>query len=306
MPLYRNTLTQAPANRLAYQDTIGPTPRNELLGYLADLAASSYSPQRTQQMQGVAKFLSAPAISQTLDRLSYGEPLTTGRGMTTRIRPEALEAGLAVAPLAQPVTLASLQAARAATQAAMRASMAGERLAERVVPGIMERGGLPAEMLQGLAQGSKSFAVLPAFHGTNATRIAEPKSKLSGMVDRTHFPGWFSEKPELANYYATARGEGNPSVLPVNLNIKKPLSLNFDMNDKADAAYEAVKKLGLDPDFYPELANKNWAHEVVNTYTFKKAAQEAGFDAIKVLEDGAITYAPLKESGKQIKSRFEK
>ena len=161
MPFYRNTLTQSPANRLAYQDTISPTPRNELLGYLADLAASSYSPQRTQQMQGVARFLSAPAVSETLDRLSYGQPLTTGRGMTTRIRPEALEAGLAVAPLAQPVTLASLQAARAATQAAMRAGMAGERLAERVVPGIMERGGLPAEMLQGLAQGSRS-QVLPA------------------------------------------------------------------------------------------------------------------------------------------------
>jgi hypothetical protein len=189
---------------------------------------------------------------------------------------------------------------------AMALGRAGERMAERVVPQIMERGGLPAGLLQDMAQGSKSFAVVPAFHGTNAARIAEPKSKLSEMVDRTHFPGWFSEKPELANYYAIARGEGNPNVLPVNLDIKKPLSLNFDMNDKADAAYEAVKKLGLDPDFYPELRNKNWAHEVINTYTFKKAAQEAGYDAIKVLEDGGITYAPLKESGKQIKSRFQK
>jgi hypothetical protein len=136
---------------LAYQDTLSATQRNEYLGALADLIAQSYSPQRTQQMQGTARFLSMPAISQTLDRLSYGEPLTTGAGMTTRIRPEALEAAMAVAPVAQPATMATLQAARAARQAAMKAGMAGERYAERVVPGIMEQGGLPAEMLTAMA-----------------------------------------------------------------------------------------------------------------------------------------------------------
>lgn len=118
MPIYQNALAQRPANRLAYQDTMSATPRNQVLGYLADLAAASYAPQRTQQMQGMAQFLSLPAVSQTLDRLSYGEPLTTGRGMTTQIRPEAIEAAMAVAPLAQPVTMATLAASRAARQAA--------------------------------------------------------------------------------------------------------------------------------------------------------------------------------------------
>jgi len=109
-------------------------------------------------MQGTARFLSMPAISQTLDRLSYGEPLTTGAGGlggTTRVRPEALEAGMAVAPMAQPVTMASLQAARAARQAALQAGRAGERYAERVVPEILNRGGMPAQMLQDLAQGTR-------------------------------------------------------------------------------------------------------------------------------------------------------
>jgi hypothetical protein len=154
MPIYSNALAQRPANMLAYQDTLSATQRNEYLGALADLIAQSYAPQRTQQMQGTARFLSMPAISQTLDRLSYGEPLTTGAGGlggTTRIRPEALEAAMAVAPAAQPATMATLQAARAARQAAMKAGMAGERYAERVVPGIMERGGLPAEMLTAMA-----------------------------------------------------------------------------------------------------------------------------------------------------------
>ena len=158
MPIYSNALAQRPANMLAYQDTLSATQRNEYLGALADLIAQSYSPERTQQMQGTARFLSLPAISQTLDRLSYGEPLTTGAGGlggTTRIRPEALEAAMAVAPAAQPATMATLQAARAARQAAMKAGMAGERYAERVVPQIMERGGLPAQLLQDLAQGTR-------------------------------------------------------------------------------------------------------------------------------------------------------
>jgi hypothetical protein len=81
------------------KDFIRATPRNSVLGYLSDLAASTYSPQRTQQMQGIARLFSAPAISQTLDRLAFGEPLTAGAGGiggTTRVRPEVLEAGLAL------------------------------------------------------------------------------------------------------------------------------------------------------------------------------------------------------------------
>ena len=128
------------------------TPRNSLLGYLSDMAAASYSPQRTQQMQGTAKFFGAPAISETLDRLSYGEPLTTGAGGiggTTRIRPEALEAAMAVAPMMGP-------AGRAAGATAMGAGRAGERLAERSIPQIMQRGGMGSEMLQGMSRGTVS------------------------------------------------------------------------------------------------------------------------------------------------------
>jgi hypothetical protein len=172
---------------LAYQDTLSATQRNEYLGALADLIAQSYSPQRTQQMQGTARFLSMPAISQTLDRLSYGEPLTTGAGMTTRIRPEALEAAMAVAPAAQPVTMATLQAARAARQAALQAGRAGERYAEKVVPGIMEQGGLPAEMLGAMAgqpsrmlpqQGRSGFG---AFDPRYDPRVQE-QARMQAMV----------------------------------------------------------------------------------------------------------------------------
>jgi len=156
MPIYNNALTQRPANRLAYQDSIGATPRNEYLGALADFLAQSYAPQRTQQMQGVAEFFQVPAISQTLDRLSYGEPLTTGAGMTTRVRPEAIDAAMALAPLYRPAGMA----AKGVEQATMAAGKAGERYAEKVLPGIMERGGLPAQLALDLTQGARS-QVLP-------------------------------------------------------------------------------------------------------------------------------------------------
>lgn len=184
MPIYTNALAQRPANMLAYQDTLSATPRNEYLGALADLIAQSYSPERTQQMQGVAKFLSAPAISQTLDRLSYGEPLTTGAGGlggTTRVRPEALEAAMAVAPAAKPVTMASLQAAREARRAALGIGMAGERYAEKVVPEILNRGGLPAEILQGMATNTTSKMFIgpgsPAFDRQMALKASQMAKK---------------------------------------------------------------------------------------------------------------------------------
>jgi hypothetical protein len=149
-----NALTDRPVNMLAYQDSLGAVPRNEYLGALADFLALGYAPERTQQMQGVSRFLSLPQISNTLNMMSYGDPLTTGGGGlggTTRVKPDVLEAGMAVAPMGRPVTMATLEAAKLARQAAMKAGMAGERYAERVVPGIMERGGLPAEILQGMA-----------------------------------------------------------------------------------------------------------------------------------------------------------
>jgi hypothetical protein len=42
--------------------------------------------------------LGIPAIQQTAERIAYDEPLTTGRGMTTQIRPEVIEAAMTVAP----------------------------------------------------------------------------------------------------------------------------------------------------------------------------------------------------------------
>jgi hypothetical protein len=287
---------------LAYQDTLSATQRNEYLGALADLIAQSYSPQRTQQMQGTARFLSMPAISQTLDRLSYGEPLTTGAGGlggTTRIRPEALEAAMAVAPVAQPATMATLQAARAARQAALQAGRAGERYAERVVPGIMERGGLPAEMLNALAQGSRSQMLPPSKYVGKTLEGMPDVVNVGGRMEQF---GTDQRLVDIAKSYVADKGlvyspqtkyatidENRATRLaqayegmvnnPNDPKVKKAYNA---MIEETMAQYEALRKKGYKFDFMPESGDiygnpRNAINDIVQNKRLSIFPTEQGF-----------------------------
>jgi hypothetical protein len=89
-------------------DEIRPTPRNPLFGLFSDFVNVPLDymsdPRRTQQMQGIASFIRGTGVPSTLENLSYdpsGRGLFTGAGGlggTTRMRPEALEAALTLAP----------------------------------------------------------------------------------------------------------------------------------------------------------------------------------------------------------------
>jgi hypothetical protein len=180
-------------------DRMQAPPRNAFIGGLADLLAAGTSPQRTQQMRGLMEFLQVPDIAQTLDRVSYGEPLTTGRGMTTKLRPEA-ESTLMAA-------LGMLPAGRPAEAGAMALGRAGERMAERVVPQVMERGGLPAEMLSAMAQGTQSPATV--FHGSPHLFQRFDSSKIgTGEGNQTYGYGlYLAENPAVARDYKQALSE---------------------------------------------------------------------------------------------------
>jgi hypothetical protein len=148
-------------------DQIRATPRNSLAALLSDAINSGVgymkSPQRTQQLQGLGRLIESTGIPYTVESLSYdpsGRGLFTGAGGlggTTRMRPEALEAAMTVAPMVGPT-------ARLANRGLMATGRAGERVAERVVPQIMERGGLPAEIMQGMSRGTVS--PLDVYHGS--------------------------------------------------------------------------------------------------------------------------------------------
>lgn len=98
-------------------DYIRPTPRNPILGLLADAMMGGLAymedPRRTQQMRGLGGLLSDTGIAQTLDRLASGEPLTKGKGFATRMKPETAAAAMTLAPEAVPIGRAAMAAARA-------------------------------------------------------------------------------------------------------------------------------------------------------------------------------------------------
>ena len=145
-------------------DFLRETPmQNPIMGLLADrlkkvqeFGAKPFG-YENPPVEMLMNLLGIPAVQQTMERMAYGEPLTTGRGMTTKPRPEAVEAAMAVAPV---VGLLG----KTTEKAAMAAGRAGEKYAEKVVPQIMERGGLPAEMVQ--AMGANTRSLLDVYHGT--------------------------------------------------------------------------------------------------------------------------------------------
>lgn len=85
------------------------TPRNKMQGLLADgfggVSDFLSKPFGYDNPPGaiLAEILGLPALSRTLDRMSYGEPLTTGKGMTMRLRPDTEEAALSAPGLLGPV-----------------------------------------------------------------------------------------------------------------------------------------------------------------------------------------------------------
>jgi|LauGreSuBDMM15SN_2_FD.fasta_scaffold22393_1 hypothetical protein len=196
--------TLAQTARNPTQDFLRATPRNPVLGYLADLTASTYAPQRTQQMQGVAQFFGVPAVSQTLDRLSYGEPLTTGAGGlggTTRMRPETAEALLNVAPFAPGV-------GRVANQAAMTAGRAGARYAERVVPQVMAQGGFGADILEGMTKNTASN--MTQFKGFKNTTAFGKAKEVAKYLDSLGIPYTLNKsKTTNSAYLEVQTGKGD-------------------------------------------------------------------------------------------------
>ena len=134
---------------------------NPLTGLTNDaiqgLLAFMQDKRRTQQLQGLGNLLESTGIPKTVERAAYAESprglldalTNVNRANVPFLKPETAEALLTLSPVPS-----------GANKAAMAAGRAGERVAERVVPQIMERGGLPAEMLQGMAQNTRSNVFL--------------------------------------------------------------------------------------------------------------------------------------------------
>jgi hypothetical protein len=249
MPAYPNALIQA-------------TPRNAMLGRLSDALASTYSPERTQQAQQLAQFLSVPAISRTLDRLSYGEPLTTGAGGlggTTRFNNDALEAAMAIAPMVGPAAkLAGKGAMATGRFVAPKAGQLAEGYMQRIgsMPGIMpsstfDNSALMAgkaiakiDQITGLPLNADGTVTL--FHHTN--KNAAQSIQKTGVLKSAGEPSVY-----LTTERTPTTGYGD-TVVPVKVN---PSKLNLDdefPNGRLDFSIDVGKpggsiKVALVPSF---------------------------------------------------------
>jgi hypothetical protein len=145
-------------------DNIRATPQNAALGSIANFLKQSYGPERTQQMQGMMEFLGVPAVARTIERISYGEPITNINKANVPLLPEdTAEAAMMVAP---PLT----------------------SMAKRVGTNLVQTAPYVArDMMQSMADPMKSYVIKPKGGNWLAGKIEksiEPL-KIQGLPDLT-------------------------------------------------------------------------------------------------------------------------
>jgi hypothetical protein len=194
--------------------TIAPTPRNRISGFLADLlelGAKGYDVGSTLQAGGpitegrlstpVSDLLGIPELQRTLNRVSYNEPLTTGTGYTTRLRPDTVSAAMTVAPMVGPAAKAGATGARM-TGTALK-DLATSDVAYNAAMNAMKRSGVVFNMADdeyktfGDAVKYKRPKAIEPPHGVR------DEKKLDSLVESMKEKGWVG-RPILA--YDIGRG----------------------------------------------------------------------------------------------------
>jgi hypothetical protein len=139
-----------------------------------------------------------------------------------------------------------IPAGRPAEAGAMALGRAGERMAERVVPQVMERGGLPAEMLSAMAQGTQSPATV--FHGSPHLFPRFDSSKIgTGEGAQAFGHGlYLAEAKNVAKDYQKSTSKDtflSPNNTVINKN--KLIDMGFDRGD-AEVMFNALRSTGGD------------------------------------------------------------
>jgi hypothetical protein len=283
-------------------DEIRATPRSPLFGLFSDIVNVPLDymsdPRRTQQMQGLASFIRGTNVPSTLQNLAYepsGRGLFTGAGGlggTTRMRPEAIEAALTLAPGVGPV-------ARFAGRGAMAAGRAGEQFAERGVPQIMERGGLPAQLAMDLTQGARSQALPPTKYQGQTLFGLPNKIDVGGKIEEF---GTDQRLVDLAKELVESKGfvySPQLKYADVDVNRAKKLADAYEkmennpnsprvkkaydaMIDETMQQYEALRKKGYKFSFMPESGDiygnpRNAINDIVLNQRLSVFPTEQGF-----------------------------
>ena len=190
---------------------IKATPQNPLYGALSSGLQALHEGVSTPfgynnpPARMLSEMMGIPSLQQTVERLSYGEPLTTGKGMTTKPRPEAVEAALAlagIAPSASKVAPKILD--EVLTSNARRA--AWDPTGQRGVIGVRFKTGTPTEV-----PGFGSAKEIPDTYSYLKPSVLQDMMGFGGnknitLKDLLDHPSLYRDYPELAKTPVQALG----------------------------------------------------------------------------------------------------
>jgi len=234
--------------------TIRPTPRNRVSGFLADLlemGAKGYDVGSTLQAGGpitegklstpVSDLLGIPELQRTLNRVSYNEPLTTGTGYTTRLRPDTISAAMTVAPMVGPTARVGAAGARM-TGTALK-DLATSDVAYNAAMNAMRRSG-------GLAELTAYHGTPHRFAATEVNPLGEFRSSQIGTGEGAQVYGhglYFAENPEVAKGYkktlAYKAFDVEPEAEKIGIPLTQGSKTEFYRQANANSdPYEAAKR----------------------------------------------------------------
>lgn len=190
-------------------DFMQATPREPISGFLSDLTASLYSPERTQTLQGIARFFDVPELSRTLNRISYGEPITNiGKANVPLIPNDTAAAAMLVAPVATQAARFGAKAGRTGARIVGQGLAEGVATRQPMMPSAFSVG-TDAPMLQGQSPLSKPKT-------WDAT--AAQKAKMLADIGTDPKTIW-----EQTGTWKGPDGKWRQELMPENINIKESL-----------------------------------------------------------------------------------
>lgn len=183
-------------------DYIGATPQNPLLGLLYGGYDYLRSPQRTQQMQGLASLLESTGLPKTIERMSYGEPLTNiGRANVPLLKPETAEAMMTVAPMAGP---AARGAGRLVGSQINRAMLGEGGLLAPITPQPMRI--VPPSVVRQRSPYPQEQALRTAQE--NAATLGQSANQETRMLQQGFYPDWYhGSTGDITNFRPDLLGE---------------------------------------------------------------------------------------------------
>jgi hypothetical protein len=299
-------------------DRMQAPPRGAISGLLADAMFGGLNymkdPRRTQQMQGLAAMLESTGVPAVVDRMSYGEPMTTGRGMTTKLRPEAentLMAALGMIPAGRPAIKAikatkglpvgmSIKDVSAPQEAALR--LAQQRAALPVEKGGL---GLPKDntaMDRAKAMGGKDQYHFSRTGGDYETLDSGQYAVAPFDAVGTHVGTKQAAADRFKNTTATTDQIKGTSY-PVTILGDRPLLNQNDMPFGEDDLNAFLRKEGGHT--LSDMKGGKMTYQDMNASLRKKLFEEQGYTSIPYFNEvegkGSISYIVPPDN---IRSRF--